>query len=371
MEGRPAKAARSARLRRASSTHSKGYRFFAAFVTDGKMTKGSTMRRLSILLAAGFVLAATAPGFAQTAAASGGQAEIKDDHGVRALYVYGGEGFKAFKPYVRELLSPKGVNPLRDNISDHIHHHALMFAVAIDGVDFWSETKGCGRQVQRGISTAARSVNGQSVSAIAADIDWTKSDGKTLVAAEKRTIELYSNPSSAGPTLASWRTRLTPPAGAESIKLTGSHYFGLGMRFVKSMDNAAIFTFADPNAASLTVRDDEKLTPSAWAACTGSVDGNTVTVAMFDHPDNPRPVLWFTMGKQFSYLSATINLWKDPMVVKAGEALDVCYGVAVWDGKATREQIDTAYRNWRKLAPGLKPEKKDELKDKGQGKDKL
>ena len=316
------------------------------------------MRQVSIMLAAACLLGAAASlGFAQTVMAAGGQAEIKDDRGMRVQYVYGGEGFTAFKPYVRQLLSPSGVNPLRDNVADHIHHHALMYAVAVDGVDFWSETKACGRQVQRGISTAARSVNGQSVSAVTAEIDWTKADGKTLVATEKRTIELYSNPRTAGTTLMTWRTQLAPAAGAKAIELTGGYYFGLGMRFVKSMDNASTFMLADPNAASLTVRDDEKLTPSPWAACTGQVDGKTVTVAMFDHPDNPRPVLWFTMGKQFSYLSATINLWKDPMVVKAGQELDVCYGIAVWDGQATREQIDEAYRNWRKLAPSLKPEK--------------
>ena len=322
------------------------------------------MTRLRILLAAAFVLAGAASGFAQTVAAArsgapraGGQAQLKDDRGIRVQYVFGGEGFKAFKPYIRQLLSPKGVNPLRDNVPDHIHHHAMMFAVAVDGVDFWSETKNCGRQVQRGVTTAARSVNGQSVSAVAVEIDWTKPDGKAVVATEKRKIELYSNPG--GPTLVSWRTQLSPPAGAESIKLTGSHYFGLGMRFVKSMDNASTFMFADPNATGLAVRGDEKLTPSAWAACTGAVDGNTVTVAMFDHLDNPRPALWFTMGKQFSYLSATINLWKDPMVIKAGDELDVCYGVAVWDGKATREQIDAACRQWQKLAPSLKAEKKD------------
>jgi len=324
---------------------------------------GIPLTAATLLAGACGLLAVAAPGFAQTAAVLGGQAELKDDRGVRVQYVYGGEGFKAFKPYIRELLSPKGVNPLRDNIPDHIHHHALMYAVAVDGVDFWSETPKCGKQVQRGISTAARSVNGHSASAIGAVIDWTKPDGGTIVATETRTIVLYSNPEAAGPTLVSWRTQLAPPAGAESIKLTGSHYFGLGMRLAKSMDNASTFTFADPNAKSLTVRGDERLTPSAWAACTGAVDGNTVTVAMFDHPDNPRPALWFTMSNPFSYLSATINLWKDPMVVKAGQELDVCYGVAVWDGQATREQIGAACQRWRKLAPSLKPEKKDEAKE--------
>ena len=334
------------------------------------------MRHARILLAAGIVLGGTSILMSADSPSQAGKevwllpclnreqgyAEIGAMNQSRLRYVYGGEGFKAFKPYIRELLSPKGVNPLRDNVADHIHHHALMYAVAIDGVDFWSETKNCGRQVQRGISTASRSVNGHSASAIAAEIGWTKADGKTAVAVEKRTIVLYSSTNPADATLVTWRTQLAPPAGVESIKLTGSHYFGLGMRFVKSMDNASTFTFADPNAKGLAVRGDEKLTPSAWAACTGAVDGNTVTVAMFDHPDNPRPVLWFTMGKAFSYLSATINLWKEPMVIRAGDELDVCYGLAVWDGKATREQIDAACQRWRKLAPSLKPEKKDEAK---------
>lgn len=319
------------------------------------------MRHLAILLAAAIVLAAVCilNAAVPTPFDTHQSAELQ---GGKVKHAFGGADFKAFKPYVRELLSPSGVNPLRDNISDHIHHHGLMFAVAVNGVDFWSETKACGRQVQKGISTASRSVNGQSVSAVTAEIDWTKPDGKTVVATENRVIELHSD--TPGLTLASWRTRLAPPSGAESIKLTGSHYFGLGMRFVKSMDNASTFIFADPNAKSLSVRGDEKLTPSAWAACTGAVDGNTVTVAMFDHPDNPRPALWFTMGKPFSYLSATINLWKAPMVVKAGKELDVCYGIAVWDGKATREQIEAARGQWKKLAPVLKPATKGKAQEK-------
>lgn len=291
--------------------------------------------------------------------------------GGEVRYAFGGKDFKAFKPYIVQLRSPKGVNPLRGNVADHIHHHGLMFAVAIDGVDFWSETKVCGKQFQRELQAKGDILE----SVIDAKIDWMKADGNTVAATEMRTIAMYfgrialpNHPSvpDFNYTIASWRTQLAPPAGAESIKLTGSHYFGLGMRFVKSMDNASTFTFADPNAKGLTVRGDEKLTPSAWAACTGAVDGNTVTVAMFDHPDNTRPALWFTMGKPFSYLSATINLWKDPMVVKAGEELDVCYGIAVWDGKATREQIDAAWGHWKKLAPVLKPT----AKGKPQGKDK-
>ena len=54
-----------------------------------------------------------------------------------------------FKPYLRELYTPKGVNVLRNAPPDHQHHHALMFAVAADGVNFWEEAAGAGRQVEQ------------------------------------------------------------------------------------------------------------------------------------------------------------------------------------------------------------------------------
>ena len=51
---------------------------------------------------------------------------------------------------------------------------------------------------------------------------------------------------------------------------------------------------------------------------------------MFDGPKNPRPALWFTMKDPFAYMSATVNLWKEPMELK--ESMTLTYGVAVWDG---------------------------------------
>ena len=51
-----------------------------------------------------------------------------------------------FKPYLQELRTPSGINILRDSPFDHKHHHSLMFAVAVDGVNFWEEKDGSGRE---------------------------------------------------------------------------------------------------------------------------------------------------------------------------------------------------------------------------------
>ena len=52
------------------------------------------------------------------------------------------------KPYVDQLFTPGGVQVLRDSPHDHKHHHGLMFAVAVDGVDFWAEVgQGFGKEI--------------------------------------------------------------------------------------------------------------------------------------------------------------------------------------------------------------------------------
>ena len=51
-----------------------------------------------------------------------------------------------FKPYVEKLFTPSGTNILRDAPSDHLHHHGLMFAVRVNGINFWEEKPDSGKQ---------------------------------------------------------------------------------------------------------------------------------------------------------------------------------------------------------------------------------
>jgi len=284
---------------------------------------------------------------------SGGNATLTKGDRVQLEYVSSGEAFKAFKPYIRQLSSPGGVNLLRDNVADHIHHHALMFAVAVDGVDFWSEQKNCGKQLQKSLSF--RGTGGKPGNwarrLLQGELEWVSSDGKPI-AKESRTIELYGGTPDC--TMLTWRTRLSPPADKQSIQVTGSHYFGLGIRFVESMDKADSFMFAEIDAKSTVVRGSEKVTPSKWVAFSGPVDGKVVTVAMFDYPNNQRKAYWFTMYDAFAYLSATINLFREPLTVKADQPLDLRYGLAVWDGKVDRQQVEKACQHWLQLVDAAK-----------------
>ena len=109
------------------------------------------------------------------------------------------------------------------------------------------------------------------------------------------------------------------------------------------MDGGEFFN-ADGKEGAI-FRGEERLVQSDWCAYAATVDGKPVTVAMFGHPANPRhPTTWFTMASPFAYLSATLNLHEQPLVVSAGQPLTLRYAVVAWDGRVGTEQIGSVYR---------------------------
>ena len=164
---------------------------------------------------------------------------------------------------------------------------------------------------------------------------------------ENRTISVPEG-DVAGATLLTWDSQFRPSDGKPSAQLWGRHYFGLGMRFVTSMDNVGSFINAAGKQGE-SVRGTEQLVHADWCAYTAPVGGKPVTVAMFDHPENARhPATWFTMTKSFAYMSATLNLKKEPLTIVADHPLHLRYGVAVWDGAVGREVIQRVYEQWVK-----------------------
>jgi len=270
---------------------------------------------------------------------------LKDGERPVMEYRHGGD---LFKPYVSKLFSPRGVNVLRDQIADHPHHHGLMFAVGVDGVDFWAEAKTSGREVSKSLVNL-RDAQGFGPGSWVSQIAWVGPEGGAALASEDRRITVHRH-DGLGVTLLTWQTKLEPAEGKPSIKLSGSHYFGLGMRFVQSMDGADDFFTPAGKAVGETVRGNERLVRGKWCAYAAEADGKPVTVAMFDYPENVRPAWWFIMAKQFAYMSATLNLYREPLTVEAGKPLTLVYGVAVWDGKAKPGEIEKLYARWLELA---------------------
>ncbi len=270
--------------------------------------------------------------------------------GDRALLTYRSTP-TPLKVYVKELYTPGGRQVLLDSPHDHIHHHALMYAVGAGGVDFWADEPKdkVGKQRPRSDAAARVTEDGDRRRAtIEHTLDWTGPDQRPVLD-ERRRIVVY-DPKDVGATLLTWSSLLRPAAGKDSVKLSPArHYFGLGLRPVRAMDNG---TFLNPTGqAGETVRGTEKLVRADWCAYHAAIDGKPVTVAMFDHPENPRhPATWFTMTAPFGYLAATLNLHREPMTLQKGQTLGLTYGVALWDGKRGAEDIEKTYRRWLALA---------------------
>lgn len=254
----------------------------------------------------------------------------------------------AAKPYVDRLYTPAGVNILRDSPSDHKHHHGLMFALAVDGVDFWSEKPDCGTQEHQELNDV-RTGTGQSPGGsvqyagfVDGKLAWVDPRSKTALLFEDRRVEIVQMENQKA-TLLTWESLLSLPEGKTSAAISGAEYFGLGMRFLTSMDKDGAFL----NADGKTGVKDTNTARSGWCAYTAAVDGKPVTVAIFDHPTNPRqPATWFTMDTPFAYLAATINLSQEPLKLQEDRPLWLRYGVALWDGRIEAGEIDALHRKW-------------------------
>ncbi|MBN1844799.1 MAG: PmoA family protein [Sedimentisphaerales bacterium] len=268
---------------------------------------------------------------------------VRDASGPLLRYRYGDV---PYKPYVQQLFTPAGVNVLLDAPPDHLHHHALMYAITVDGVNFWEEHQQPGREGHmRWLDPRIVAEPGPTRARFVEQLEWINPQTRRTLLREERTIEVARlEPVPA--TLLCWQTRLRLPAGRSAATLTGAHYHGLGMRFLESMDTGGTFFTAGDETGEI-VRGQERLTRSRWCAYTAAADGRPVTVAMFDHPANPRhPAWWFTMTEPFAYLSATMNLHREPLELTGAAPLVLRYGVVVADGTIPKEQIAALYQQW-------------------------
>ena len=272
--------------------------------------------------------------------------------GERTVLVYQKTPNK-FKAYVKELYTPAGVQVLLDSPHDHIHHHALMYAVKAETTDFWTEgnAKVSGTQRPRKAATRCTIAKDGNQATVEQTLDWVSAAGE-VVLTEHRRVAVHGD-AAPGATLLTWQTRLSVAKGARA-RLWGAHYNGLGMRFVRSMDKGGRF-YNPTGKAGVVVRGDEHNLLAPWCAYTAAADGKPVTVAMFAHPKNFRgQTMWFTMTGPFSYLAATLDLHRRRHVLRADRPIDVVYGVAVWDGRIDAAAVEKLYRQWLTTAPAPK-----------------
>lgn len=144
-----------------------------------------------------------------------------------------------FKPHVRELATIEGRNLLRDAPSDHLHHHALMYAIRVNGINFWEEIPGSGVQkpVETTTSLSANPDGGVSRATLSQTLHWVTAENAFLpdttskaLLSERRTLTLtWTSPDRKWPCtgVRSWkwvrpRTKSPWPERTTSVSGRGS-----------------------------------------------------------------------------------------------------------------------------------------------------
>ena len=252
-----------------------------------------------------------------------------------------------FKPYVRELYSLTGVNVLRDAPADHLHHHGLMYAIRVNGVNFWEE------HGQPGIQKPVRLLNRSSGydsrrrprARFTHLIHWVSSAEASPLLIERRTLTVTID-EVIGEVALRWQGAFEVGRGTESIKLHGSAYNGLGLRLPQAFDHVA----RHMNSASAPYTPEQKwdVTAATWSAVSHTVEGRDVMVALFNGSSNKGAPRFFTMLNPFAYLSVTQNLEDHPLEYTARNSFAVDYLLAVYSEKKSSQFLNERLQRWEK-----------------------
>jgi len=258
-----------------------------------------------------------------------------------------------FKPYVKELNTLKGYGVLRDAPEDHLHHHALMYGIKVNGINFWEETAGCGveKVVETSVPETSSTTTGQPSARLVQTLFWLSPEDAFFPNAhtqplliERRTLTLTLNTNNQETAL-HWRSEFEVGSKTGTVTLTGFNYHGLGMRFLKELDALAVhFT----SAGQLGVEPGKQVVSAfPWEAVAFDPPGKPATIALFGGPDNGRGASrFFSMLTPFAYLSATQGLDREPLVYHRGEHFELNYLIAIYPEVKTVEALANRNRSW-------------------------
>ena len=199
------------------------------------------------------------------------------------------------RPYCYPLIGPGDAAMTRNwpmksppgEEHDHPHHRSLWFAHgAINGHDFWSETKAFGKTVHEDFTEVK---SGAKAGVIRERNKWVAADG-TVVCTDERTLRFY-NPGSANERLFDFDITLKASNGeltfGDTKEGTMAVRLAETMRLKGKEGQGHIVNSAG-------VRDGETWGKRAeWCDYYGPVEGKTVGIAIFDHPQNPRHPTWW------------------------------------------------------------------------------
>lgn len=309
---------------------------------------------LALCLATGSFLASAA----ETPGSAGFESSVKPNEGVLELRYQGRRillyafATNQFKPYVRELYTLAGDNVLLDSPPDHLHHHGLMYAIRVNGVNFWEERDAPGweRPVRLTRPEIGRSPEGLPQASFKQVIHWVSDSNRAIADSasvalliEQRTLTVAVNEPT-GEVALNWHADFELGPSVSKVTLAGANYHGLGLRLPAPFNLVA--RHENSEKTPLTNLGGQ-VTPARWSSVSHKLGDHEVMVAMFGRPSAGRGLpLFFTMVQPFTYLSVTQGLDKSTMEFSRGDKFSLDYLFLAYSGHKSREFLDQRYERW-------------------------
>lgn len=257
-------------------------------------------------------------------------------------------GADANKPYLAPLRSASGkvvtrgfpMETLEGESKDHLHHRGLWFTYDdINGVKFWENDPSYTKGVIGKVVVKSAELKGNTLTAVN---EWRAPDGKVLLVetqritfggdAKIRTVDFRTSLAAS--------TDLTlgdTKEGAFAIRL---HDNFTAKKGGKMLD-------ADGRTGMAAIWGKR----SNWVDYTADIAGESLGVAIMDHPSNPRhPTYWHArdyglfalnpFGKKAFDPTQEESQWKVP----AGQKLEFRWGVLIHPGAGAAEQVAAVYK---------------------------
>ncbi len=307
---------------------------------------------------------------------------VRNDAEKKVEVLVNGELFTAYiypetiaKPVLYPIKSAEGhdltrgfpLDPRPGERVDHPHHIGLWFNYGdVNGLDFWNNSDAIPEDKKSGYGTIIHTeilntLVGPDGAELEVAMDWVAPDGRILL--KEKTVFVFS--SEGGKRMIDRITTLT--AHGQAVSFKDNKEGMLGIRVARELehqsDKPEIFTDASGIATSVPTLNNEGVTgmyrSSAgiegddvwgtrgnWVNLSGEIQGEKVSLAIIDHPENPGyPTYWHARG--YGLFAANtlgqkaMSEGKEELNFKLadGESVTFRYRIIVYPGDSASDEV--------------------------------
>lgn len=263
-------------------------------------------------------------------------------------------GEKNNKPFLAPLRSASGKIITRgfpmENIAgesrDHLHHTGLWFSYDdVNGVKFWENDPSYTKpNIGRIVVTHTEAKDGDKSGKLTATMEWRDPAGKVLLV-ENRDMAFYSDPK-----LRTIDFTITLTA-AQEVTIGDTKEGAFAIRLADNFTEKRGLKIVDANGRTSMKNVWGKR--SNWVDYTADVDGESIGVAMFDHPQNPHyPTYWHARDyglfslNPFGQNAFDENMPENKTKLAKGEKLTYRWRVLIHPGDAGPAGVAEFYKQF-------------------------